>query len=213
MKKHFLFAALFSAVLSMSACASDTPAQAPAKAPAQAQTQTPVSAPAPAPAAASPATPAPRNLRITAKFDYQKPGPTVTITVPEGGEGRIVIGEKLPHVGYYQYYLSVTGKLSRDEIDTMKEVSTAYFVVNPHIVDGDFIEMNMIPELSYRTADGPNKLLIREATQTWRVKDGVPAEIGGVHVRSEFEATFLRNRQGYTATVTLTADILKQEQK
>ena len=163
--------------------------------------------------------PRPRNIRIEIEIQRvgyeQIRGVSQTfkettrqfITTLEGYEATIFIGKRIPQIIPLRQYLVEHGYL--EYAIQMIDVGTRLRAV-PRI-KGNLIEVEIMPEISYQTADDKrqNVVQVRSLGSTVLVPNGGTIQLGTVVSDSEFFDHFYRNARGERLVIFLTPTILE----
>lgn len=129
---------------------------------------------------------------------------TQMITVLDGGQGYLHVGEKLPEPAWFFSYAQTNGMLN--VVVDYRDVGSR-LLVRP-IIRGNVIDILLIPEISY-VANGRHRSIVFTGLETRvSVRPGETIEIGGLQQDAQFSNRFFQTHTGQSIRIQLTPEIL-----
>lgn len=123
-----------------------------------------------------------------------------TLTVRDGGEARLFVGESVPQ---YDWLISYGKRWGYAHANVEWKNVGAYLIVKPKMITDEYIKVSIIPELS-GTVNGKSERIRYQRMETEvTVENGQTIRLGGLRKDNDFYARFLKGRASLDGSSTL----------
>lgn len=128
---------------------------------------------------------------------------TFFLLVADGREGRITIGESVPHAQWFHHYSLSHGHIAASTV--FRTVSTGFRIV-PTILPGDWIRLQITPEIRYFTDRAQGRIAFVESSLDVTVANGQPVTVASN--RDQTQSVLFNILRGYEARTGLSTLVM-----